>query len=103
MLLPIFPPEMPLQIVRAVGLSLDAWRGMAAFAQPEEFSRIGVTKAEYEKWGGERVRRWWGGNWNASVGVEGGKLAHLGRWPSSGYTTLVEDTVGIMDMAHGML
>jgi actin-related protein 5 len=64
---PILPPEMPLHIVRAADPSLDAWRGMAAFAQTEEFSRVGVTKAEYEEWGGERVRRWWGGNWNASV------------------------------------
>lgn len=64
---PILPPEMPLQIVRATDPSLDAWRGMAAFAQTEEFSRVGVTKAEYEEWGGERLRRWWGGNWNASV------------------------------------
>jgi actin-related protein 5 len=64
---PILPPEMPLRIVRAADPSLDAWRGMAAFAQTEEFSRVGVTKAEYEEWGGERVRRWWGGNWNASV------------------------------------
>jgi actin-related protein 5 len=64
---PILPPEMPLRIVRAVDPSLDAWRGMAAFAQTEEFERVGVTKAEYEEWGGERIRRWWGGNWNASV------------------------------------
>ena len=64
---PILPPEMPLRIVRAEDPSLDAWRGMAAFAQTEEFSRVGVTKAEYEEYGGERVRRWWGGNWNASV------------------------------------
>ncbi|KAI0286426.1 actin-like ATPase domain-containing protein [Russula brevipes] len=64
---PILPPEMPLRIVRAADPSLDAWRGMAAFAQTEEFARVGVTRAEYEEWGGERVRRWWGGNWNASV------------------------------------
>jgi len=64
---PILPPEMPLRIVRAADPSLDAWRGMAAFAQTEEFARVGVSKAEYEEWGGERVRRWWGGNWNASV------------------------------------
>ena len=64
---PILPPEMPLRIVRAADPSLDAWRGMAAFAQTEEFSHVGVTKAEYEEYGGERVRRWWGGNWNASV------------------------------------
>lgn len=64
---PILPPEMPLRIMCAADPSLDAWRGMAAFAQTEEFSRVGVTKAEYDEWGGERIRRWWGGNWNASV------------------------------------
>jgi len=64
---PILPPEMPLRIVRAADPSIDAWRGMAAFAQTDELQRVAVTKAEYEEWGGERVRRWWGGNWNASM------------------------------------
>jgi actin-related protein 5 len=64
---PILPPEMPLNIVRAADPSMDAWRGMAAFAQTDELQRVAVTKAEYEEWGGERVRRWWGGNWNASA------------------------------------
>ncbi|KAH9064981.1 chromatin remodeling complex subunit [Lactarius vividus] len=64
---PILPPEMPLRIVRAADPSMDAWRGMAAFAQTEELKRVAVSKAEYEEWGGERVRRWWGGNWNASM------------------------------------
>ncbi|KAH7911817.1 hypothetical protein BJ138DRAFT_1135143 [Hygrophoropsis aurantiaca] len=66
---PILPPEMPLHdIVRAADPALDAWRGMAAFANAdrEEFLRVGVTKAEYEEWGGERIKRWWGGNWNGS-------------------------------------
>ena len=64
---PILPPEMPLEIVRAADPVLDAWRGMADFAKTDEFGRVGVTRAEYEEWGGERVKRWWGGNWNASV------------------------------------
>ncbi|KAK7688182.1 hypothetical protein QCA50_008552 [Cerrena zonata] len=64
---PILPPEMPLEIVRALDPSLDAWRGMADFAKTEEFKKVSVTKAEYEEWGGERIKRWWGGNWNASV------------------------------------
>ncbi|THH17202.1 hypothetical protein EW146_g3566 [Bondarzewia mesenterica] len=63
---PILPPEMPLSIVRAADPALDAWRGMAEFAQTDAFARVGVSKAEYEEWGGERIRRWWGGNWNAS-------------------------------------
>ena len=64
---PILPPEMPLKIVHAADPSLDAWRGMADFAKRNDFNHVGVTKAEYEEWGGERIKRWWGGNWNASV------------------------------------
>ena len=66
---PILPPEMPIDIVRAADPTLDAWRGMADFAKTDEFKKIGVTKAEYEEWGGERIKRWWGGNWNASVPI----------------------------------
>ncbi|KAI0321914.1 hypothetical protein OF83DRAFT_1161548 [Amylostereum chailletii] len=64
---PILPVEMPLEIVRAADPVLDAWRGMADFARTDEFGRVGVSKAQYEEWGGERIKRWWGGNWNASV------------------------------------
>jgi actin-related protein 5 len=60
---PILPPEMPLDIVRAADPTLDAWKGMAAFAKTDAFRTVGVTKAEYEEWGGERVKRWWGGNY----------------------------------------
>ena len=64
---PILAPETPLGIVRAADPVRDAWRGMADFARTDEFHRVGVTRAEYEEWGGERIKRWWGGNWNASV------------------------------------
>lgn len=64
---PILPPEMPLEIVRAADPVLDAWKGMADFAKTAEFKSVGVTRAEYEEWGGERIKRWWGGNWNSSV------------------------------------
>ncbi|KAI0716103.1 actin-like ATPase domain-containing protein [Cerioporus squamosus] len=64
---PILPPEMPLEIVKAADPMLDAWRGMADFAKTDDFKQVGVTRAEYEEWGGERIKRWWGGNWNASV------------------------------------
>lgn len=64
---PIMPPEMPLQIVRAGDAALDAWRGMADFARTGELGKVSVTRAEYEEWGGERIKRWWGGNWNSSV------------------------------------
>ncbi|EIN13328.1 actin-like ATPase domain-containing protein [Punctularia strigosozonata HHB-11173 SS5] len=60
---PILPPEMPLEIVRAADPALDAWKGMAAYAKTDEFKTVGVTRAEYEEWGGERVKRWWGGNY----------------------------------------
>ena len=66
---PILPPEMSLQIVQADDPFNDAWRGMADFAKTDEFSKVGVTKAEYEEWGGERIKRWWGGNWNSSVPI----------------------------------
>ncbi|KAF8605000.1 actin-like protein Arp5p [Ceratobasidium sp. AG-I] len=61
---PLLDPDMPVVAVRAKDPELDAWRGMSRFASTEEFKRVMVTKAEYEEWGGERIRRWWGGNWN---------------------------------------
>lgn len=64
---PILPPEMPLEIVRATDPSLDAWRGMADFAKTGEFAKVSVTKAEYDEHGGERIKRWWGGNWNSAT------------------------------------
>ncbi|OSX68099.1 hypothetical protein POSPLADRAFT_1128328 [Postia placenta MAD-698-R-SB12] len=70
MLRPILPPEMPLEIVRAADPMSDAWKGMADFAKTDEFTKVGVTKEEYEEWGGERIKRWWGGNWNSSIPLE---------------------------------
>jgi len=64
---PILPPEMPLNIVQAVDPSLDAWKGMANFAQTEQFKDVGVTRQDYEEWGSERIKRWWGSNWNNSA------------------------------------
>ncbi|KAH8101557.1 actin-like protein Arp5p [Cristinia sonorae] len=64
---PILPPEMPLEIVKAADPSLDAWRGMADYAKTDEFSKVVVTKAQYEEWGGERIKQWWGGNWNSAT------------------------------------
>lgn len=74
---PLLPPEMPIEIRRADDPGMDAWRGMARFARgltsaPQtegefgmrEFEKIGMTRAEYDEMGGERVKRWWGGNWN---------------------------------------
>jgi len=64
---PILSPEVPLRIVKALDPSTDGWRGMADFAQTNEFASVGVTKAEYDEWGGERIKKWWGGNWNMAV------------------------------------
>ncbi|KAF8439468.1 chromatin remodeling complex subunit [Boletus edulis BED1] len=65
---PILPPEMPIsKPVRAAEPLVDAWQGMAAFANTDAFKQVGVTRAEYDEWGGERVKRWWGGNWNLAV------------------------------------
>ncbi|KAJ6573856.1 chromatin remodeling complex subunit [Mycena vulgaris] len=61
---PILPPEMEISIVRAADVADDPWRGMARFARTEEFADVGVTRAEYDEHGGERVHKWWGGNWN---------------------------------------
>ena len=57
---------MPIEIVHAKDVSLDAWKGMARFSLTDEFSKVGVTRQEYEEYGGERIRKWWGGNWNGA-------------------------------------
>ncbi|KAF9785906.1 chromatin remodeling complex subunit [Thelephora terrestris] len=64
---PILPPDVPLRIVKALDPSTDGWRGMADFSQTDEFARVGITKADYDEWGGERIKKWWGGNWNMAV------------------------------------
>lgn len=62
----ILPPEMNLQVKLAEDPQLDSWKGMAAFARTPEFNGCGVTRAEYNEWGGEIVKRWWGSNWNSA-------------------------------------
>ncbi|KAF8491281.1 hypothetical protein JB92DRAFT_3128430 [Gautieria morchelliformis] len=66
---PILDPDVPIHIVQAADVGLDAWRGMRAFANADrgEVMKYGVTKLEYEEWGGERIKQWWGGNWNWAV------------------------------------
>lgn len=63
---PILPPEMELHVCRAEDGSLDPWRGMAHNALNNDLWKYAVTNEEYNEWGGERIRRWWGGNWNSS-------------------------------------
>ncbi|KAI5991317.1 hypothetical protein F5J12DRAFT_907516 [Pisolithus orientalis] len=55
-----------LPVETAQDAAMDAWRGMATFANTEEFKDVGVTRQQYEEWGSERIKRWWGGNWNAA-------------------------------------
>lgn len=62
MIRPILPPGTPLSVNTAADPRLDAWRGMAAFSRTEEFAKVSVTKADYDEYGGERIKRWWGGN-----------------------------------------
>ncbi|KAH9487234.1 Actin-like protein arp5 [Psilocybe cubensis] len=63
----LLPPGSPVNVVRAGDPELDAWKGMAAFSQTAEFAKVGMTKKEYEEYGGERIRKWWGGNWNSAI------------------------------------
>lgn len=64
---PILPPGTPLNISRATDPIVDAWKGMAAFASTDAFKQVGITRAEYDEMGGERIKRWWGSNWNFSI------------------------------------
>ncbi|KAH7100193.1 actin-like ATPase domain-containing protein [Auriculariales sp. MPI-PUGE-AT-0066] len=64
---PLLAPEVELGVFRAVDPQLDAWRGMAAFSQTEGFADACLTRAEYDEHGGERCKRWWGGNWNGAM------------------------------------
>ncbi|KAF9542860.1 actin-like ATPase domain-containing protein [Agrocybe pediades] len=71
----VLPPGTPIRVRRAQDAGMDAWKGMAAFSRSREYTttpgreRYSVSKAEYEEWGGERVKIWWGGNWNGGVNV----------------------------------
>ena len=64
---PILSPEVPLYINRARDPQADAWKGMADYSRTDGFSRTGILKAEYEEWGGDRIKKWWGGNWNMAT------------------------------------
>ena len=66
---PILDPDMPIHVSQAADVGLDAWRGMRAFANAKRDDMLasGISKAEYEEWGGEFVKRWWGGNWNWAI------------------------------------
>ncbi|KAL4065820.1 hypothetical protein V8B97DRAFT_1982161 [Scleroderma yunnanense] len=51
--------KMELGVVQCVQDPLrGTWRGMAAFANTGGFKDVGVTRVEYEEWGGERIEKW---------------------------------------------
>jgi actin-related protein 5 len=58
---------MPIEVVRAADAALDSWKGMAEFSKTQEFVTVGVSREEYEENGGERIRKWWGGNSNGGL------------------------------------
>lgn len=70
----LLPPGSQITIQLAADPALDAWKGMAAFSRSEEFrnAQCAVTRAQYDEFGGERIRKWWGGNWNG-VGIPVGE------------------------------
>jgi actin-related protein 5 len=51
---------------------------MAVYSRTEEFrsGKYAVTKPEYDEFGGERVKRWWGGNWNGEFSINATREAH---------------------------
>ena len=69
MLQSLLPPGAPVSVRTAGDPAGDAWRGMAAFSRTDAFAegRTEITRYMYDEHGGERVRRWWGGNWNGEL------------------------------------
>jgi len=66
---PILDPDTTLRIVLANDVRLDGWNGMQTFAntRQEELLRHAISRQEYEEHGGERIKRWWGGNSNWAI------------------------------------
>jgi len=44
---------------------MNPWYGMNKLSEAGEHH--GYTRQNYEEHGGERMRRWWGGNWNNTI------------------------------------
>lgn len=67
---PVLPPGTDISVRLASNPLLDAWRGMASVAKGSEFgtAQLGaITKADYEEYGSDRIRKWWGGNVNYTI------------------------------------
>ena len=63
---PNLPTGSNLRVVTAQDPANDAWRGMAHCSLRPDVWQYAVTNEEYQEWGGERIRRWWGGNSTSS-------------------------------------
>ncbi|KAF9523637.1 actin-related protein Arp5p [Crepidotus variabilis] len=87
----LLPPDSKVTITRAANPALDAWKGMAAFSRTDEFKSAGcaMTKEEYEEYGGDRVKRWWGGNWNGEIGNS------VGGMKVDGENFVIEETMDV--------
>jgi len=64
---PILAPDTPFTVRLALDPRLDAWKGMACFARSSDYADASISKEEYFEYGGERIKRWWGGNWNGAI------------------------------------
>lgn len=64
---PILAPDTPFTVRLALDPRLDAWKGMACFARSSNYADASISKEEYLEYGGERIKRWWGGNWNGAI------------------------------------
>ncbi|EKM83345.1 hypothetical protein AGABI1DRAFT_116869 [Agaricus bisporus var. burnettii JB137-S8] len=62
---PVLPPEMPITLHKAENATMDAWNGMNQLSLSGE--KHGYTRQDYDEHGPERIRRWWGGNWNNTI------------------------------------
>lgn len=64
---PILPPEMSFEIVKARDPVLDAYNGMARFSRTTDLNKTWMSRDEYYEHGPERIRRWWGSNWDNAL------------------------------------
>ena len=67
---PLLPPHTEIKVKLAGHPQLDAWRGMAAFARTPAYGKPEsgmITRADYDEYGADRIRTWWGGNPNYTI------------------------------------
>lgn len=47
------PADAPVRVIRASNVRFDAWRGMAKWAQTDDFKSTSITRADYDEYGSE--------------------------------------------------